>query len=326
MKYRLLGRTGLYVSELCMGTMTFGGAAGMWKIIGDLDQAASTALVKQAFDAGVNFFDTANIYGFGAAETITGAAIKQLGLPRDEVVIATKAYGIMKDKVVNAGGQSRYHLMHQLDASLQRLQLDHIDLYQLHGYDPLTPLDEVLGTLDDMVRSGKVRYIGASNYMAWQLARANLLAEMHDWTPFVSIQNHYHMFERDLEREMIPYCNAHNVGILPFFPLAGGFLTGKYQRNEPAPAGSRGESSAYVQAYMTPANYDKLEALTAWAAARDHSMTELAHAWLLAQPRVSSVISGATKLSHVQSNVKGAAWALTADELDDVNAILGPLA
>ena len=145
MKYRLLGRTGLYVSELCMGTMTFGGAAGMWKIIGDLDQAASTALVKQAFDAGVNFFDTANIYGFGAAETITGAAIKQLGLPRDEVVIATKAYGIMKDKVVNAGGQSRYHLMHQLDASLQRLQLDHIDLYQLHGYDPLTPLDGCAG-------------------------------------------------------------------------------------------------------------------------------------------------------------------------------------
>jgi aryl-alcohol dehydrogenase-like predicted oxidoreductase len=146
---------------------------------------------------------------------------------------------------------------------------------------------------------------------------------VRNWTPFVSIQNHYHMFERDLEREMIPYCNAHNVGILPFFPLAGGFLTGKYRRGEDAPVGSRGESSPYVQAYMTPANYDALEGLVAWAEARDHTMTELAHAWLLAQPKVSSVISGATQLSHVQRNAKGADWSLTADELAEVNGILG---
>ena len=204
MRYRLLGRTGLYVSELCMGTMTFCGAAGMWKIVGDLDQAASTALVKQAFDAGINFFDTANGYGFGAAETITGAAIKQLGLPRDELVIATKAFGVMKDNVVNAGGQSRYHLMNQLDASLERLQLDHVDLYQLHGYDPLTPLDEVLSTLNDMVRSGKVRTIGLCNMAAWQIMKGLAISDKRNLARFESVQAYYTVAGRDLEREVVP--------------------------------------------------------------------------------------------------------------------------
>jgi aryl-alcohol dehydrogenase-like predicted oxidoreductase len=161
--------------------------------------------------------------------------------------------------------------------------------------------------------------------MAWQLARANLLAECNRWTPFVSIQNHYHLFERALEREMIPYCNAHNVGILPYFPLAGGFLTGKYKRGEAAPPGSRGESSPYVQGYMTDANFDTLQALETWAQTRERTLTELAHAWLLAQPQVSSVISGATKLSHVENNVKGADWQLTAAELNEVNTVLGAL-
>ena len=313
MQYRSLGASGLKVSAIGLGTNQFGGK---------VDQAGVNEIIDGALDLGINFIDTADVYQQGRSEERLGVA---LAGKWDKVVLATKVFNSTGDSP-NDKGASRYHILHAVEDSLRRLQTDHIDLYQMHRWDPETPLEETLRALDDLVRSGKVRYIGASNYMAWQLARANLLAEVHDWTPFVSIQNHYHMFERGLEREMIPYCNAHNVGILPFFPLAGGFLTGKYQRNEPAPAGSRGESSAYVQAYMTPANYDKLEALTAWAAARDHSMTELAHAWLLAQPRVSSVISGATKLSHVQSNVKGAAWALTADELDDVNAILGPLA
>ena len=313
MQYRPLGASGLKVSAIGLGTNQFGGK---------VDQAGVNEIIDGALDLGINFIDTADVYQQGRSEERLGVA---LAGKWDKIVLATKVFNATGDSP-NDKGASRYHILHAVEDSLRRLQTDHIDLYQMHRWDPETPLEETLRTLDDLVRSGKVRYIGASNYMAWQLARANLLAEVHDWTPFVSIQNHYHMFERGLEREMIPYCNAHNVGILPFFPLAGGFLTGKYQRNEPAPAGSRGESSAYVQAYMTPANYDKLEALTAWAAARDHSMTELAHAWLLAQPRVSSVISGATKLSHVQSNVKGAAWALTADELDNVNAILGPLA
>ena len=313
MQYRPLGASGLKVSAIGLGTNQFGGK---------VDQAGVNEIIDGALDLGINFIDTADVYQQGRSEERLGVA---LAGKWDKIVLATKVFNATGDSP-NDKGASRYHILHAVEDSLRRLQTDHIDLYQMHRWDPETPLEETLRTLDDLVRSGKVRYIGASNYMAWQLARANLLAEMHDWTPFVSIQNHYHMFERDLEREMIPYCNAHNVGILPFFPLAGGFLTGKYQRNEPAPAGSRGESSAYVQAYMTPANYDKLDALTAWAEARDHSMTELAHAWLLAQPQVSSVISGATKLSHVQSNAKGAAWALSADELAEVNAILGPLA
>jgi aryl-alcohol dehydrogenase-like predicted oxidoreductase len=200
--------------------------------------------------------------------------------------------------------------------------MDIIDLLQMLRWDDNTPLEETLRALDDLVSSGKVRYIGASNYAAYQLARANLLAEFRGWTPFISVQNHYHMFERAQEQEVIPFCNAHNVGILPYFPLAGGFLTGKYKRGEAAPTGSRGESSPYVQKYMTDDNYTKVEKLTAWAEARDHTMVELAHAWLLAQPSVSSVISGATKLTQVQSNAKAAEWSLTPEEFKAVNAVL----
>jgi aryl-alcohol dehydrogenase-like predicted oxidoreductase len=202
------------------------------------------------------------------------------------------------------------------------LQSDHIDLLQLHRYDATAPLDEVLRALDDLVRAGKIRYIGASNYMAWQLAEANDLAEWQGWTRFISVQNHYHMFERDIEREVLPYCKARNVGILPFFPLAGGFLTGKYRRGQAAPAGSRGESSPYVQKYMTDTNYDKVEAMEKWAQERGHTMGELAHAWLLAHPEVSSVISGATKMEQIQANAASASWKLTPEELADVNKIL----
>ena len=181
MKYRLLGRTGLYVSELCLGTMTFGDQ-GFWKVMGGLGQGTATTLVKQAFDAGVNFIDTANVYSLGVAETLTGAAIKSLGLPRDELVIATKAFGVMDENKVNACGQSRYHLMNELDASLKRLQLDHIDLYQLHGFDPITPLEEVLSTLNDMVRSGKVRHIGLCNMAAWQIMKGLAISERRNWS------------------------------------------------------------------------------------------------------------------------------------------------
>ena len=310
MNYRSLGRSGLQVSVIGLGTNQFGGK---------VDQAGVNEIIDGALDLGINFIDTADVYQQGRSETALGAALKGKW---EKVVLATKAFFPTGDGP-NDKGVSRYHLVNAVEASLRRLQSDHIDLYQMHRWDDGTPIEETLRALDDLVRSGKVRYIGASNYMAWQLARANMLAEFNHWTPFVSIQNHYHMFEREQEREMIPFCNAHNIGILPFFPLAGGFLTGKYKRGEGAPAGSRGESSPYVQAYMTDANFDKLEALEAWSTARGHTLGELAHAWLLAQPQVSSVISGATKLAHVQSNVKGADWALTAEELSEVNAILG---
>jgi len=308
--YRSLGRSGLQVSVIGLGTNQFGGK---------VDQAGVNEIIDGALDLGINFIDTADVYQQGRSETALGVALKGKW---ERVVLATKAFFPTGDGP-NDKGVSRYHLVNAVEASLRRLQSDHIDLYQMHRWDDATPIEETLRALDDLVRSGKVRYVGASNYMAWQLARANLLAEFNHWTPFVSIQNHYHMFEREQESEMIPFCNAHNIGILPFFPLAGGFLTGKYKRGEGAPAGSRGESSPYVQAYMTDANFDKLEALEAWSAARSRTLGELAHAWLLAQPQVSSVISGATKLAHVQSNVTGANWALTAEELAEVNAILG---
>jgi len=309
MQYRYLGNSGLRVSAIGLGTNQFGGK---------VDQAGVNEIMAGAIALGINLIDTADVYTQGHSEETLGVALKGQW---DKVVLATKVFH-PTGQGPNDRGASRYHIVNGVEASLRRLQTDHIDLYQMHGWEAKTPMEETLRALDDLVASGKVRYIGASNYVAWQLARANVIAELRNWTPFVSIQNHYHMFERDQERELIPFCNAHNVGILPYFPLAGGFLSGKYQRGLPAPAGSRGESSAYVQKYMTDAIYAKLEKLTAWATERDHTLLELAHAWLLGQPQVSSVISGATKLAQVQANAKSADWQLTADELGVVNAVL----
>jgi aryl-alcohol dehydrogenase-like predicted oxidoreductase len=283
-----------------------------------VDQQGVNDIIDACVDLGINLIDTADVYQQGRSETTLGHALKGRW---DKFVVATKVH-IKTGEGVNDSGSSRYHIMNGVEASLRRLQTDHIDLYQLHRWDEQTPIEESLRALDDLIRSGKVRYVGASNFSAWQLARSNLLAEVKDWSAFVSIQNHYHMLERDLEREMLPYCDAYKVGILPYFPLAGGFLTGKYTRQSGAPAGSRGESSSYVQAYMTDSNYTKVETLTDWAEERGHSMAELAHAWLLAQPQVSSVISGASKLSQVQSNAKAAEWVLSAPEYAAVNEVL----
>ncbi len=309
MEYRQLGKSGLRVSVIGLGTNQFGGK---------VDQAGVNTIIDGALDLGINLIDTADVYTKGNSESTLGEALRGKW---QRVVLATKVHGAMGDGP-NDWGASRYHIMNGVEASLRRLQTDHIDLYQMHRFDATTPMEETLRTLDDLVRSGKVRYVGASNYAAWQLAQANMLAGVRGYVPFVSIQNHYHMLERDLEKEMIPYCNANNVGILPYFPLAGGFLTGKYQRGQDAPAGSRGEQSPYVQKYMVDANYDKVEKLTAWATQRDRTMAELAHAWLLAQPQVSSVISGATKLEQVQANATAAGWALTPEEAQEVNAVL----
>jgi aryl-alcohol dehydrogenase-like predicted oxidoreductase len=307
--YRQLGHAGVRVSVIGLGTNQFGAK---------VDQQGVDAIIGGALDLGINFIDTADVYAQGRSEETLGHALKGRW---PQVVLATKVRSRMGDGP-NDQGASRYHILNGVEASLRRLQSDHIDLYQIHSWDESSPIDETLRTLDDLVRSGKVRYVGASNFAAWQLARANLLAELRGWSPFVSIQPHYHMLERGIEHEMIPYCNAYHVGILPYFPLAGGFLTGKYKRGEAAPAGSRGESSPYVQRYMTPANYDRLDKLEAWARERGHSMGDLAHAWLLAQPMVSSVISGATRLEQVQANAQSAAWKLTPDELAQVNAVL----
>ena len=309
MEYRQLGNSGVRVSVIGMGTNQFGRK---------VDQAGVNEIIDAAQDLGINFIDTADVYTGSDSEKTLGNALKGRW---DKFVLATKVYFKMGDGP-NDYGASRYHIMNGVEASLRRLQSDHIDLYQMHRWDPLTPIEETMRALDDLVSSGKVRYIGASAYAAWQLAQANLLAEMRGWSRFVTVQSHYHMLEREVEKEVIPYCQAENVGFIPYFPLAGGFLTGKYTREAGAPEGSRGESSEYVQAYMTDANYTKVEKLTTWAQERDHTMAELAHAWLLAQPQVCSVISGLTRLAHLQQNAKAADWQLTAEEVGEINSIV----
>ena len=310
MEYRQLGKSGVRVSVIGLGTNQFGGK---------VDQQGVNSIVTTALELGINFFDTADGYAKGRSEETLGVALKG---HRDRVVIATKVRS-RTGEGTNDQGASRYHILNGVEVSLRRLQSDHIDLYQIHSWDETTPIEETLRTLDQLVRSGKVRYIGASNFAAWQLARANLLADVNGWEPFVSIQPHYHMLERGIENELVPYCNVYNVGILPYFPLAGGFLTGKYHRGEAAPTGSRGESSPYVKRYMTDANYERLEKLEAWAVERNHTMGDLAHAWLLAQPQISSVISGATNTEQVRSNAKAADWKLSREEHVQVNALLG---
>jgi len=321
MRYRLLGRTGLYVSELCLGTMTFGGQ-GFWKVMGGLEQGAATALVKQAFDAGVNFIDTANVYSLGESETLTGNAIKSLGLPRDELVVATKATGIMSETAVNARGQSRYHLMNELDASLKRLQLDHIDLYQLHGYDPLTPLEDVLSTLNDMVRSGKVRYIGLCNMAAWQIMKGLGISQRHQLARFESVQAYYTLAGRDLEREVIPLIQDQQLGLMVWSPLAGGLLSGKFSPDGTGPQGSR-RANFDFPVIDKPRAFRVVDAMRPIAQRHEVSVARVALAWLLSRPQVSTVIVGAKTPAQLADNLCATLLELSQDELkelDDVSA------
>lgn len=313
MNYRLLGRTGLYVSELCLGTMTFGGH-GFWKVMGGLGQDSVTALVKQAFDAGVNFIDTANVYSMGVSETLTGTAIKSLGLPRDEIVVATKAFGPMSETKINAGGQSRYHLMNELDASLKRLQLDHIDLYQLHGYDPVTPLDEVLSTLNDMVRSGKVRHIGLCNLAAWQIMKGLAISERNRWTRFESVQAYYTVAGRDLEREVIPLIQDQQLGLMVWSPLAGGLLSGKFSPDGTGPEGSR-RASFDFPVVDKPRAFKVVDVMRPIAERHHVSVARVALAWLLGRPQVSTVIVGAKTPEQLTDNLGASALTLTAEDL-----------
>jgi len=310
MEYRNLGKAGVKVSTTGIGCNQFGGK---------VDKDGTKAIVQKALDLGINFFDTADVYGNrGVSEEYLGAALEG---QRDKAVIATKGRAKMGDGP-NDQGTSRYHIMNAVEASLRRLGTDHIDLYQIHSWDDSVSIQEMMRALDDLVRAGKVLYIGASNFSAWQLCRSNDVAEMMGWEQFVTIQPHYHLFERGIERELVPYCEFANVGILPYFPLAGGFLTGKYKRGEPAPAGTRGEKSPYVQKYMTDENFDKLDALTAFADSRGHTLHDLAFAWLLNNKQVSSVIAGVTKPEQVESNAATVGWKLSEEEMYEVNKLL----
>jgi aryl-alcohol dehydrogenase-like predicted oxidoreductase len=239
----------------------------------------------------------------------------------DKVVLATK-FSFPRKQGPNTWGASRYQLMQAVEQSLRRLQTDRIDLYYTHRWDDTTPIQETLRALDDLIRMGKVCYIGASRYASWQLAHANVLAELKGWTPFVVIQSEYNMLKRNVEREVLPYCRAHGVGFVPYFPLAGGFLTGKYEQGKPPPLGSRGENAKSVRELMTDINYAKVGQLSAWCKEHGRGMNELAQAWLSAQPQVCSVITGAKTLDHLLSNVKAADWKLTAQELQEIDTLL----
>ncbi len=311
MQYRPLGKSGVLVSAIGLGGNRLG-------LEGKVSQDEVNRIIDAAHDAGINFIDSANVYTSGRSEETLGVALKGRW---DRFVLATK-FSMKTGDGPNDRGASRYHMMNALEDSLRRLQSDHIDLYYVHRWDSTTPVEEMLRALDDAVRSGKVRYVGASNFAAWQLAECNLLAEMRGWSPFVVVQSEYNMFNRALEHEVVPYCQAHGVGIVPYFPLAGGFLTGKYRRGQAAPPGSRGEKSPYVQGFMNDEGFGRLEKLEAWADARGQKVNILAQAWLLAQPQVCSVITGATSVQQIQSNASAGDWNLTTDEVKEVNAIL----
>jgi aryl-alcohol dehydrogenase-like predicted oxidoreductase len=318
MKYRLLGQTGLYVSELCLGSMTYG-SAGFWEVMGGLGQEAVSAQLRCAFDRGVNFIDTANVYSLGQAEQLVGQAIRELGLPRDELVIATKATGIMNE-LPNGRGQSRYHLMNEVDASLERLQLDHIDLYQLHGLDPLTPLEEALDTLNDLVRSGKVRYIGLCNLAAWQIMKGLAISEKRGWTRFASVQAYYTIAGRDLEREVVPLIRDQGLGLMVWSPLAGGLLTGKFSPEGGGPEDSRRSKFDFPVVDKERA-FRCVDAMRPMAEQRGVSIARIALAWLLAQQTVSSVIVGARTMEQLQDNLGAGEVVLSAAELEKLDQV-----
>ena len=318
MRYNQLGRTGLIVSELCLGTMTFGGSGGsMWGAIGQLEQGEADALVKAALDAGINFLDTANVYAEGRSELILGQSLKSLGIRREEVTIATKVLGRMHPGP-NGAGASRGHIHDQVAASLERLQTDHIDLYQIHGFDAATPIEETLYALDSLVRRGVVRYIGLSNWAAWQVMKAVGIAEAKRYAPIASLQAYYTLAGRDLEREMIPMLQSEGVGLMVWSPLAGGFLSGKY--------GREGEGEGRRANFDFPPvdkarGYAVIDVLRELAAAKGHSVPQLALAWLLHQPAVSSVILGAKRPDQLADNLGAVDVAFTAEELARLDAV-----
>ena len=322
MRYNLLGRSGLSVSELCLGTMTFGGGEGMWQKIGQVQQDEADGLVKAALDAGINFIDTANVYAGGLSEQILGQSLRNLGVARGEVVIATKVLGRM-GKGPNAAGASRGHIMDQVKASLKRLQLDHVDLYQIHGVDRDTPIEETVETLDMLVRQGLIRYYGFSNWAAWQVAKAVGIAERRGLVRPVSIQSYYTIAGRDLEREIVPMMASEGIGLMVWSPLAGGLLSGKYHRGQESEGEGRRASFDFPPVDRDRA-YDIIDVLREMAGARKASVAQLALAWLLHQKPVTSVILGAKRIDQLKDNLAAVDVEFTKDELirlDKVSAL-----
>ena len=323
MRYNQLGRTGLFVSELCLGTMTFGGKDhGVWQSIGTLEQDTVDALVKRGLAAGINFIDTADVYSEGHSEELLGQSLKNLGVRRSDVVIATKFHG-STGKGPNDRGGSRGHIMDAVERSLARLQTDHIDLYQIHGLDTVTPPEEMLRALDDLVSRGLVRYIGCSNWPAWKIAKALGVSERRGYVRFETTQSYYTIAGRDLEREIVPLLTEEKLGLLVWSPLAGGLLSGKY-----GPGGKGPQDARRASFDFPPVDRDRawkcIEVMRAVGDARGVSVARVALAWLLHKPHVTSVIIGAKRLDQLDDNIAAASLALSADEmakLDQVSAL-----
>jgi aryl-alcohol dehydrogenase-like predicted oxidoreductase len=318
MRYRLLGRTGLYVSEICLGTMTYGGK-GRWAPIGQLGLDDAQAQIKAAFEAGVNFIDTANVYSEGESERLVGEALQRLGLPREELVIATKVRVRMGGSP-NRVGLTKAHILHEAHASLQRLRLDHIDLYQIHGVDQVTPLDETLRALEDLVRAGKVRYIGVSNHAAWQIMKALGISERQGWARFESVQAYYSIAGRDLEREIVPVALDQSLSILVWSPLAGGLLSGKFSTDASGPQGARRTTFDFPPVDRERA-FRCVDVMRPIAQARGCSVARIALAWTLQRPGVTSVIIGAKSLEQLGDNLAAAHLTLSEDEMQRLNDV-----
>jgi aryl-alcohol dehydrogenase-like predicted oxidoreductase len=315
MKYRLLANTGIYVSELCLGAMTFGGS-GVFKAIGALGQEEADALVHRSLDAGINFFDTANVYSVGQSEEILG---KALGARRPDVIVATKVRGRM-GKGPNQIGLSRVHIMQECDASLRRLGTDYIDLYQIHGHDPETDIQETLGALNDLVRAGKVRYIGCSNLTAWRLMKALGISRQQGLAEFISTQSYYSIASRELEREIIPLIDDQGLGLLPWSPLAGGFLSGKFTRDGEDDPDARRTTFHFPPIDKTRA-YVIIDVMREVATAHEASVAQIALAWLLHQPAVTSIIIGAKRIKQLDDNLGSVDVTLTDAELERLNTV-----
>ena len=320
MEYRQLGRTGMKVSALCLGTMTFGSD---FYHIATVAQKEADEIVRRAWESGINFFDTADIYSRGESEEILGKALKNIGIERDAAVIATKVRGSMSDVDPNGTGLSRKHIMAACHASLRRLGTDHIDLYQVHGWDCHTPMDETLRALDDLVRSGKVLYAGCSNWPARHIARAQALADAGQWTGFSSLQAYYSLVGRDLEHELLPLCREQGLGVLPWSPLSGGFLTGKYRRDRSAPADGRRKDFDFPPIDQVH-GYDAVEAAESISQKIGATIPQVAIAWLLAQSGVSSVIIGAKRMNQLEDNLGAVQVHLTGEDMARLSAITAP--
>ena len=319
MKYNFLGNTGLVVSELCFGTMTFGGGVGIWESIGKTQQKEVNELMKDVVDAGINFIDTANVYSRGQSEQLLGQSLKDAGLSRNQLVIATKVRGRMGDGR-NDVGLSRYHIFQSVDESLQRLQMDHIDVLYVHGVDLKTPIEETMRALNDIVLTGKVRYIAVCNWPAWMVMKAAGIAEKYGWNKFVGLQYYYSLSSRDIEREVVPLAVDQNLAIMPWSPLAGGFLSGKYTRNNEKAGDSRRDIFDFPPVNREKA-YDIIDVIAEIGKQHNVSAAQVALAWVRLQKGITSTIIGAKRAEQLQDNIKSTELVLSEDELSKINEV-----